>query len=267
MLKHALDTLTGKKLQNYRLERLLGESQGESIFLARSTGGATTYLLHCLTRPSFETEQQRNSYLKRFQSLASRVAALQHPAIFPLLDYGIFQDIPYLVSPNKALRSLRRHLAICGPVKALTVDRYLEQIASALDYAHEHGVFHGRLTLDCIFVRLDGQLIIADFGVRALLELNAEGHLLTPGKGTYAPEQILGRPSSPSSDVYALGAVLYQLLTGKPVFAGNTTLEVAQQHLFAASLRSCSRAAIFRETWTACLFGPWPRNHSSATSR
>ena len=119
----------------------------------------------------------------------------------------------------------------------LQTGRYLDQIATALEYAHEHGVLHGGLSVDTIFIRLDGQLVVTDVGVRSLLEMNNQdkprNQLLRWGEGC-APEQLLGKPPHSSTDVYALGAVIYHLLTGSSVFAGSTHDEIAQQHLYAS---------------------------------
>ena len=124
-----------------------------------------------------------------------------------------------------------------GALDTFTVGRYLDQIATALEYAHEHAVLHGSLSMDSIFIRLDGSLVVADTGVRSLLELNTqdmpENQLLEWSEG-YAPEQLLGKPTSPATDVYALGGIIYQLLTGSAVFGGNTIEELVQQHLYAS---------------------------------
>jgi serine/threonine protein kinase/uncharacterized membrane protein len=234
MIQYSFDALTGITLGSYRLERLIGYSQKGPVFLARPGPGPTTYLVRFLTEPTDQRIRRSNDYLERFHYLASQIAALQHPALLPLLDYGIYQGIPYLVSPNLALRSLRRRLANNVLINTFTIGRYLDQIAAALDYAHEHGVFHGNLTLDSLFVRLNGQLIVADMGMRGLLELIAPGNSLAQSSKESAPEQFLGRPAGPYTDVYALGAILYQLLTGSPVFVGTTADEIADQHLFAA---------------------------------
>src|SRR5579863_8599539 len=233
MIAYPFDTLTGRTLGSYHLERLIGYSQQGPVFLVRSDTGTTTSLLRFLADPTSQGAYWHNDSLQRFHYLASRIAALHHPALLPLLDYGTYQGMPYLVSPNLALRSLRRRLTTHKSMHTFTVGRYLDQIAAALDYAHEHGVLHGNLTLDCLLFRLDGRLIVADVGMRGLLELNASGNMYSPGSEEYTPEQLLGRPTGPFTDVYALGAVLYQLLIGSPVFAG-TTDEVMQQHLFAA---------------------------------
>src|SRR6184192_2827422 len=85
--------------------------------------------------------------------------------------------------------------------------RYLDQITATLEYAHQHAVLHSSLSVDCIFIRLDGQLVVADFGVRSLLLTGQEEGLaapLTEWDGACAPEQLLGKPVGTYTDVYAL---------------------------------------------------------------
>jgi len=231
------DRFIGATVGDYRLERLMGYSKWGPTFLVRTDAASTTYLLRFLSGPTNLGVKDRDAYLERFQHQARQIANLQHPYILPLLGYGIYRGIPYLVSPHIAMRSLRTRLAKSGPLDVFVVGRYLDQIAATLEYAHQHGVLHGDLTVDCIFIRLDGQLAVADFGVIGLLELprlDPQQKRLLEGSEVCAPEQILGKPVGASTDVYALGAVLYHLLTGSPVFIGNTPDELAQQHLYAS---------------------------------
>jgi len=228
------DRLIGTTLGNYRLEQLIEQNDTELVFLAR-TDGTTTYLLRILTVPAGLTSRERDDYLERFLYRVSQIAALQHPYILPMLDYGIEHGMLYLVSPHIPMRSLRARLAKSGPLDMHTAGRYLDQIAATLEYAHQHNVLHGNLTIDNIFIRLDGQLVVADFGLMDLIELNeqdAQRNLLSSRGEVCSPEQLLGKTSSSYTDVYALGAVLYHLLTGSPVFTGNTPEELAQQHLY-----------------------------------
>jgi serine/threonine protein kinase len=231
------DRLIGARLGNYRLEQLLGQENWGPVFLARTDAAENTYLLRILPGSTTPGVKDRQAYLERFQHQASQIATLQHPNILPLVDYGNYHGMLYVVSPHIATRSLRTRLAKSGPLDVVTVGRYLDQVAATLEYAHQHGVLHGNLSVDCISIRLDGQLVVADFGIVSLLLMDNKEILrdrLNEWSGTCAPEQLLGRPIGPYTDVYALGAVLYTLLAGSPVFPGNTPEEVAQQHLYAS---------------------------------
>jgi serine/threonine protein kinase len=238
MIEYAsLDRLIGTRLGNYHLEQSLGQGKWGPVFLARTDTAETTYLLRILAGSTAPGVKARQAYLERFQHQASQIAALQHLNILPLLDYGIYQGMPYLVSPYIAMRSLRTRLAKNRTLDVVTVGRYLDQIAATLEYAHQRGVLHGNLSVDCISIRLDGQLVVADFGVVSLLSMDSKEILrnqFDEWSGTCAPEQLLGKPIGAYTDVYALGSVLYALLTGSPVFPGNTPEEVAQQHLYAS---------------------------------
>ncbi len=232
----SLQSLSGATLGNYRLHQLVWQSSLEAVFLTHSGPADALYLVHILAGPSNFLSTAPIPYLERFQRQASRVAKLQHPYILPIFDYGYQQGLSYLVSPYIPMRPLRDRLTKNRVMDVFTIGRYLDQIAAALEYAHQHGVLHGNLTLDCIFVRPNGHLVVADFGVMRMLELSWQDprRVLLQRIETCAPEQLLGRPSSIYTDVYALGALLYELLTGSPVFTGNTYDEIIQQHLYAS---------------------------------
>jgi serine/threonine protein kinase len=239
MLKNiAFDKWVGITLGNYRLEQLMERSNWGPVFLARDNATSTSYSLRFLVgTPTNLTPKEHELYLESFLYRAGQIATLQHPNILPLLDYGVYRGLPYLVSPQIPMRPLRSRLARSGPLDVFTIGRYLDQISTALEYGHEHTVLHGNLSVDCIFIRLDGQLVVGDFGVRNMLEsqqVDAGRNMYNEMGEVLAPEQLLGKPISPATDVYALGAALYYLLTGAPVFIGNTYDELAQQHLYAS---------------------------------
>ena len=238
MLKNTtFEKWIGTSLGNYRLEQFIEQTNWGPVFLARTSANSTGYLLRFLIGPASQSSKGHELYLERFQYQASQIATLQHPNILPLIDYGVYRGLPYLVSPQMSMRSLFSRLDRNGPLDVFTIGRYLDQIATALEYGHEHAVLHESLSVDCIFIRLDGQLVVADFGVRKLLESDrqdTEQNLIKGLSDVTAPEQLLGKPGSPATDVYALWAVLYHMLAGAPVFVGSTYEELAQQHLYAS---------------------------------
>jgi serine/threonine protein kinase len=237
--------LVGTTLGNYRLERLIEQNELGAVFLAskRDTSNPqegkekSTYLLRVLAVPTDLTADARMVYLGRFQKEANQVAALQNPYILPLLDYGNHQGTPYLVSPNLPVTSLSAALTQKGPLDVLVTSRYLDQVATALEYAHEHAVLHRSLTTDCIFLKHDGNLVVTDFGVMRMLELSRSDpqQMIALYRNSLssspAPEQLLGKPVDTYTDVYALGAVLYRMLTAHRVFRGTSREEIVQQHL------------------------------------
>jgi eukaryotic-like serine/threonine-protein kinase len=248
MVEHsAFEKLTGATLGNYFLEQLIERIEAGSVFIARNNATETLFRLRILAVPPNLAPEDRLVYLGRFQQEANQVASLQHTHILPLVDYATRSPAgdpegpswPYLVSPYLPMKSLSAQLAQKGPVDAVLASRYLDQIASALGYAHQQGVLHRNLTTDCIFISQDGNLLVADFGVIRMLYAGAR--FVTPDttKGVYgmneasapAPEQILGQPMDTYTDVYALGAALYRMLTGHRVFRGKTRDEIFQQHV------------------------------------
>lgn len=169
----SFDKLVGISLGTYRIDQFLGQNRIGPIFLVR-TDATTTYLLRFLVGSVSLISQDRSAYLEHFQYQASQIATLRHPYILPLLDFGVYRDVPYLISPHIPLRSLRTRIDKNGALNTFTVGRYLDQIATALEYAHEHSVLHGNLSVDSIFIRLDGSVVVADFNMRGLLELNSQ---------------------------------------------------------------------------------------------
>lgn len=248
----------GKTLGNYTLEQLAEQTETGPDFLARQTNaqGKQFYRLRLLALPAGLTSEERVLYLGHFQREAGQVAALQHMALLPLCDYGICEGTPYLVSPDLPVRSLHRMLAQQGPLEARLAGRYLDQIAAALEHAHQQGIFHLNLNARNVFVQANGQPLVADLGLVRMLapqtfaaipavagkpELENGSPLLRDraSKPLYglnlasgpAPELLLGQPLDASTDVYSLGFLLYYLLTGHRPLRGHTLAEIAHQHL------------------------------------
>lgn len=230
-----IDALIGSRVGTYQIEQMIESSEMGAVFVARRSGANTPYRLRMLAvQPDLPAEEQ-SAYLPRFEREAQELMALQHPHILPVLDYGNYRGMPYLVTAYVTGQPLGAILQQSGPQELPHIGSYLDQIASALEYAHAHGTLHLNLTADCVYVRDDGDIAVADFAIRRWLEQSGSDMQEPPlyvNSEACSPEQLLGKPVGEYTDVYALGALLYQLVTGHQVFTGSTRDDVAQQHLY-----------------------------------
>ena len=247
------DAYIGKTLGSYSLERLSKNLETGPIFLSRHIQAGTRHRLRFLALPAALSPEQRLVFLGHFQREAGKIASLHHPALIPLNDYGIYEGVPYLVSPDLPAPPLQALLVEKGPVDLARVGRYLNGIAAALEHAHQQGILHLNLNTRNVYVRADGQPLVTEIGLLRMLSprtealaggqtrlengspllLDRQGNLLyaLSFASAPAPELLLGQSSGASTDVYALGSLLYQLLTGHRALRGDTLQELAQQHL------------------------------------
>ena len=228
-------------------QELIEQNEASSVYRARNTVAGALFRLLVIAVPPDLKPEDRIVYLGRFQREANQVSTLNHRHILPLVDYAIHNAIgdptgspwPYLVSPYLSVKPLSTFLARKGPIDATLTGRFLDQIASALEYAHQKAIFHRNLTTNCIFINQDGNLLVADFGIIHMLLAGNRFSRTDMRKSVYgmseasapAPEQILGLATDTYTDVYALGAVLYRMLTGHRVFRAKTREELMQLHL------------------------------------
>lgn len=237
MREHSpFDHWVGFVLGPYRLQQLLDHTELGPLFAAHHEADQTDCLIRVLNVPPAHSPEIVQTYWKQLEHHATHLAALRHPAILPLLDFGVDRGLPYLMWPYLAVRTLSARLANSGPLDVVTAGRYLDQLAGALESAYEHSTIHRNLSAGCVFLQLDGHLLIGDFGVRRLVELLGQDtapHAYYGSLEACAPEQILGQRVDSYTDVYALGALTYRLLTGQPVFTGGTLDDMLRQHLTA----------------------------------
>ncbi len=172
---------------------------------------------------------------ERFQRELEVMNTLHHPAIQHGLGSGQYNRTPYLVTELVEGQSMRKLIETRAPLPPDEAIRLIRMVAGGMAYCHEHEVVHRDLKPENILITADGQPVILDFG----LALTKGAHRVTyanlsstAGTPDYmAPEQIEGRRGDARTDIYAIGTMLYELLSGKTPFTGDSNLAVMAQHL------------------------------------
>ncbi|MBN1287617.1 MAG: serine/threonine protein kinase [Anaerolineae bacterium] len=175
-----------------------------------------------------------NDFIERFNNEASTAAQLQHIHIVPIFDYGVENNTIYVVMPLLAGGSLAERIERKDlPRPSLSeISNMLDQIADALDYAHDKGVVHRDVKPANILLDERGNAYLTDFGIAKLVARGESATTEAIGTANYiAPEQAQGRPISHAVDIYSLGVLVYQLTTGRLPFIGSSQIAIAMQHV------------------------------------
>src|SRR5277367_3424993 len=223
----------GTKLGSYEILGLLGAGGMGEVYRARDPALKREIAIKVL--PSFVSRDPDR--LQRFEQEAQAAAALDHPNILAVHQFGSFEGAPYLVSELLVGSTLRETLDH-GPLPVRKTIDYGVQIAHGLAAAHEKGIVHRDLKPENLFVTKEGRVKILDFGLAKLVqrqpELDAPAPTLTVGTdpglvmgtaGYMSPEQVRGQPLDHRTDIFAFGAILYEMLAGKRAFQRPTPVE------------------------------------------
>ncbi|HKV01146.1 MAG TPA: serine/threonine-protein kinase, partial [Ktedonobacteraceae bacterium] len=243
MLKSA-EALLGRTIEGYQLVRVLGRGGMSVVLLAQSLNDPHTQVAVKVLKPSLSSmDDDHASFQARFMREAKTIHQLRQPHIVPILSYGETEDLVYMVMPFIDGGTLASRLAqYDGPVPFPEIVRYLSQLASALDFAHQHGIVHRDIKPSNVLLDKQGNVYLADFGIARLFDpslaaLQTELTSLTLlgemfGTPAYiAPERFVGNQAGPSADIYALGVVLYLLVTGQVPFEAENVLVLGMKHL------------------------------------
>src|SRR5687767_12997810 len=232
-----LSRLAEALADRYLVERELGHGGMATVWLATDARAQRSVAIKVL-QPSLANAIGA----ERFAREVMLTARLQHPNIVPVLDSGVIPSsgdgppLPWYVMPYVAGESLRARLGREGQLPVDEALRLAREVASALDYAHRQGVVHRDIKPENILLQ-DGAALVADFGI-ALAVQQAGGHRMTQtgmslGTPAYmSPEQAMGeRDIGPRSDVYALGAMTFEMLAGEPPFTGPSSQAIVAKVL------------------------------------
>ena len=225
------EDLTGRAIRGYALAERIGKGGMGSVYRAMQPNVEREVAVKIIL-PAYANHPD---FIRRFEAEAQLVARLEHPHIVPLYDYWREPGVAYLV-----MRLLRggsiQNLIGQGPLSIDTTTHLLEQICSALNAAHRMGVIHRDLKPANVLLDEDNNAYLADFGIAKNIS-NPEMENLTSmdamiGSPQYmSPEQIQSLSVRPQTDIYCLGIMLYEMLTGALPFSGPTPIDLIQQHV------------------------------------
>ncbi len=229
-----MSDLEGVLLGDYLLLHSLGKGGIADVYRARRMNEVDTEGGHDVVVKVFRPmHARRAAFREYFLSVAEKLGQFEHPHILPCLEYGEGEDLLYLVTPFVASGTLDDLLLrVGGRFSAMQALPIMQQLCSAIQYAHEQSVIHGNLKPGNVFIGPDGRILLTDFGIVRGYD-DSQQSLTKVGWGLAeyaAPEQSLGIVKK-ASDIYALGVLLFRILTGVPPFGGQTPVEVLLKHV------------------------------------
>ena len=217
--------LTGTRLGQYEIVERLGGGGMAVVYRAVQQPLGREVALKALSSELFQDE----GFVKRFETEAKTLAKLDHPNILPIYDFEVTEGVAFLTMPLIRGGTLRDILNR-GPLDPLTAWRYLREIGDGLQHAHDAGIVHRDLKPTNVLIHADGRAMLADFGLAR--GAGQPTHLTTIGlaigtPGYMAPEQVMGHDVDKRADIYAMGVLTFEMLTGRLPYIGANRMEVA----------------------------------------
>ena len=217
--------------ERYSLVRPIGDGGMARVYLAHDEVLGRDVALKVLRDRHAGDEE----FIERFRREARSAAALSHPNVIEIHDWGQAAEggMTYIVMEYLAGGTLENLLALKARMKPRTAIEVALQVADALSAAHERGVVHRDIKPQNILIAESGAIKVADFGIAKMMELDTLTQTrLVLGTARYmSPEQALSGPVGPASDLYSLGVVLYEMLSGEALFHAETAIGMAVKHV------------------------------------
>ena len=215
--------------QRYRLEEFIGKGGMALVFRASDLRTGHDVAVKVL-RPEFNSDED---FLERFRREALAASKMSHHNIVNLLDVGEEDGYRYLVMEYMRGRTLKDIIQEKGRLPEPVAGQIAIRILSALQHAHDNGIIHRDIKPQNVLVNAEGMVKVADFGIARV----AGSNTLTKGDNVmgsvhyFSPEQARGEDVTAASDIYSVGVVMYEMLTGRVPFDGNTPVSIALQHI------------------------------------
>lgn len=221
----------GQTLGPYRIIIQIGKGGMATVYKAYQPSVDRYVAIKVLPSQLAESKE----FATRFQQEARIIAKLEHPHILPVFDYGESDGIAYFVMRYLEAGTLKDKMEAGRPLPLNEIDRIFNQLADALSYAHSHGIVHRDLKPANALIDSYGNIFLTDFGIAKLMESASPRLTQTDAiMGTPAyisPEQAQAQPVDQRSDIYSLGIILYEMVTGRVPFVADTPLAILFKHV------------------------------------
>ncbi len=220
------DDLIGKTLGQYEIQEEIGRGGMATVFKARQISMNRTVAVKVLPRHFLHDP----GFFERFEREVDVISHLEHPHILPIYDYGKAENMPYIamryLGGGSMAQMIRR-----GPVPVDDLAKPFSQVAQALDHAHRQGIIHRDLKPGNIMLDEEGNAYLSDFGIARIMGSNLTGSMIIGTPAYMSPEQANGTSLDGRSDIYSLGVVLFELITGREPYQAETPMALLLKHI------------------------------------
>jgi DNA-binding response OmpR family regulator len=224
----------GHQIPGYTILQRIGESEAAAVYLAISEDAGQNVALKISKRRHVGDANDTGARAIMFQREFEAIAALDHPSIIDLFDYGIHEGVEYLAMEYFPCGDLKARLQ--NPLTADEAIAFLREIARSLKIVHEADIIHRDLKPPNVMLRDDGSVVLIDFGLaRSVLggDSSTRTGVLRGSPYYMSPEQAQGEALDARTDLYSLGVILYEMLAGRKPYLGASAIDVLQQHVMA----------------------------------